>query len=72
MTKLTDLDPRLAGWAEAEALGTSCECCGALAADVLVDRYSSGWLCDDCACGPALNVEVSMSRAIARDSYRRP
>lgn len=48
MAKLADLDPRLAGWAEAEAAGRSCECCGVLAQHAYVARFPPGFLCEDC------------------------
>ena len=49
MTKLINLDPRLAGWAEAEAAGRSCECCGATVQSVYIARFPPGFLCEECA-----------------------
>ena len=81
MTKLTDLDPRLAGWDEAtdHAPGTACELCGRSSEDCVLDVYNDfpgqrgNWYCDDCVCaqierGPR---EVVMPPGHWR-SYRHP
>lgn len=53
MSKLTDLDPRLAGWDDlSPEWHGCCDLCGVSGESAVVDEYSSGYFCDDCACGP--------------------
>jgi hypothetical protein len=73
MAKLTDLDPRLAGWDDEPKHGHCCALCQRSEFQCVLDTYEGNGetrlICDDCICAEIDRVEA---RALPVSSPVRP